>query len=302
MNASIYAAIDVGSNSVRLMVARAEGDQLTVMHTARIVTRLMNGVKGGRLSGETVLLTAQAVAGHVHAARELGAQKIEAFGTSALRDAQNGHEFSELTRSLCGVGVKIIPGVEEAQLAYAGAAPHGKCGVIDIGGGSTELIIGADGQMLRAHSAQMGAVRLMNALEGRIDPAEMMAAAEKQLVGTVRTVCTDVPDKWIGVGGTITTLAAMTKKVDKYTPHAIQDFPLTEDAVGGWLHRLCGMSIEERRCIVGLPPARADIIPYGAAILASVMRLAGADPVHACDHDNLEGYIRSSMLFPPEHP
>ncbi len=296
MNASVYAAIDVGSNSVRLMVARAEGDQLTVIHTARIVTRLMNSVKDGRLSGETALLTAQAVAGHVNAARELGAEKIEAFGTSALRDARNGHEFSELTESLCGVGVKIIPGVEEAQLAYAGAAPHGKCGVIDIGGGSTELIIGADGQMLRAHSAQMGAVRLMNSLEGRLDPAEMISAAEKQLIQTVDAVCTDSPEKWIGVGGTITTLAAMTKKVDKYTPNAIHDFPLTARTADEWLHRLCSMPIEERRTIVGLPPARADIIPYGAAILSAVMRLAKADPVHACDHDNLEGYIRRNML------
>ena len=291
-----YAAIDVGSNSVRLMIARAENDNLTVLNTDRIVTRLMNGVKDGLLTGEPVLLTARAIAAHVATARKLGADKIEAFGTSALRDAKNSEEFSTLTQTLCGLEVKIISGVEEAQLAYAGAAPAGKCGVIDIGGGSTELIIGTEGQMLRAHSAQIGAVRLMNLLEGRMNPEEMLRAAEERLSETVRTVCTDSPDKWIGVGGTITTLAAMTKKVSKYTPHAIEDFAISEEIARGWLYRLCDMSVEERRGLPGLPPARADIIPYGAAILLAVMRSAKSDPVHACDRDNLEGYIRRNMM------
>lgn len=296
MNTRIYAAIDVGSNSVRMMTARAEGNQLTVLKTGLITTRLMNGVVNGMLAGESVERTAQAVAAHAETARSLGADMIHAFGTSALRDAKNSDIFSDRTESLCGVRVKVIPGVEEAQLAYVGAAPTGKCGVIDIGGGSTELIVGENGQMLRAHSAQLGAVRLMNELGGRMNPEEMTAAAAARLKKTVQTVCTDAPDKWIGVGGTITSLAAMTKQVDKYTPGAIEDFPLTEDTVCKWLYQLCEMPVEERKKLIGLPPARADIIPYGAAILLAVMRSAKADPVHACDHDNLEGYIRRNMM------
>ena len=150
--------------------------------------------------------------------------------------------------------------------------------------------------MLRAHSAQLGAVRLMNELGGRQDPEEMVAAAEARLQKTVETVCTDAPDKWIGVGGTITTLAAMSKKVSKYTPHAIEDYPLTEELIRKWLKSLVEMPVEERRFLIGLTPNRADIIPYGAAILLAVMRRAKADPVHACDRDNLEGYIRRHML------
>ena len=296
MKNGICAAIDVGSNSVRLMVARSEDTQLTILHTDRITTRLMNGVKDGILSGEAVENTAQAVAAHTEAARRLGATLIHAFGTSALRDAKNSSSFSDRTEALCGLRVKIISGVEEAQLAYAGAAPDGKCGVIDIGGGSTELIIGENGQMLRAHSAQLGAVRLMNELGGRLNPEEMLRAAAQRLHETVRTVCTDAPDKWIGVGGTITSLAAMSKKVSKYTPRAIEDYPLTEDCVWDWLERLCKMPVEERKLLVGLTPNRADVIPYGAAILLAVMKSAQADPVHACDHDNLEGYIRKNML------
>ena len=164
MYSQIYAAIDVGSNSVRLLIARAENGMLTRIGSDRSTTRLLNGVKDGFLVGDPVEQTAQAVARFVHTAREAGADFIEAFGTSALRDAKNASLFSDRTEALCGIRVKVISGVDEAQLAFAGAAPFGRCGVIDIGGGSTELIVGMDGQMLRAHSAQVGAVRLMNLL------------------------------------------------------------------------------------------------------------------------------------------
>ena len=296
MKSITCAAIDVGSNSVRLMIARCDGAQLTILHTDRSTTRLMTGVRDGILSGESVEATAQAVAAHAETARRMGADLIHAFGTSALRDAKNSASFSDRTQALCGLRVKIISGVEEAQLAYAGAAPDGKCGVIDIGGGSTELIIGADGQMLRAHSAQLGAVRLMNELDGRLNPVEMVRFAAERLRKTVEIVCTDAPDKWIGVGGTITTLTAMSKQVSKYTPSTIYDYPLSEECVRGWLTRLCEMPVEERKQLVGLTPNRADIIPYGAAILLAVIRSAKTDPVYACDRDNLEGYIRKNML------
>ena len=302
MNKRTYAAVDIGSNSVRLMVARAHGSELEILHRARFTTRLMNGVHDGVLFGESVEATAQAVASHVRAARDLHADLIHAFGTSALRDARNPEVFTDRVKELCGAEVRIISGVAEAQLAYAGAAPEGKCGVIDIGGGSTELIVGENGQMLRAHSAQVGAVRLSNLLEGRQEPTEMIRAAEKLLRETVDAVCTDAPERWIGVGGTITTLAAMTKRVSKYTPDAINNFPLTEEAVKLWLCRLCTMTVEERCSLVGLQPSRADIIPYGTAILLAVMRSAKACPVYACDRDNLEGYIRGVMMNAPNTP
>ena len=292
----ILSAIDVGSNSVRMMLACERNGQIFVLSTHRITTRLLNGVQNGILSGESVERTAQAVAELCGIARSKGAHLIDAFGTSALRDAANRESFSDRTEELCGLRVRLISGVEEAQLAYAGAAPSGKCGVIDIGGGSTELIVGSDGQMLRAHSAQLGAVRLSGELCGREDPEEMCALSEKRLRETVDRVCTDLPDKWIGVGGTITTLAAMTKKVERYSPDAIDDFALTPETVESWMHNLRRMPVEERRRLPGINPQRADIIVHGAAILLTVMRMTGADAVHACDHDNLEGYIRRCML------
>ncbi len=296
MDSHICAAIDVGSNSVRLLIARMENGVLTRIHNDRSTTRLLNGVKDGFLTGEPAENTAQAVARFVHMARQAGAAHIDAFGTSALRDAKNSDMFSDRTEALCGIRVKVISGVDEAQLAFAGAAPFGKCGVIDIGGGSTELIVGENGQMLRAHSAQVGAVRLMNLLQGRLNPNEMCETACRLLESTVNTVCIDTPDRWVGVGGTITTLAAMSKRVSKYTPNAIADYPLIEEQTHNWLRLLCAMTTEERYGLIGLQKSRADVIPYGAAILLAVIRMTDAKAVHACDHDNLEGYIRRCMM------
>lgn len=296
MNNKIYAAIDVGSNSVRLLVAQFSSGQLLPLKTGLITTRLLNGVTNGVLSTDAIERTAQAVAEHAATARALGADFIHAFGTSALRDAQNSSLFSDQTEQLCGLRVNVISGVEEAQLAYAGAAPSGRCGVIDIGGGSTELIVGHDGQMLRAHSAQVGAVRLMNELNGRQDPQEMLSVAGARLMETIKLVCAEPLEHWIGVGGTITSLAAMTKRVDKYTPGSIENFPLDAETIRMWLDRLSKMSVSERKTLIGLPAARADIIVYGAAILLAVMKFVPIRFVHACDHDNLEGYIRRHML------
>ena len=296
MTTRVLAAIDIGSNSVRLLTARVGEAALTPLRRSLATTRLIAGMRDGRLSGEALARTAEAVAGFAEAARALGAGRIDAFGTSALRDAANRDEFAALVRKKCGLAVRVISGEEEARLAYAGAAPEGRRGVIDIGGGSTEMIVGADGVTRRARSAQMGAVRLMSLLDGRQDPEEMLAAAAEGLKETAGFVCAEPADKWIGVGGTITSLAAMTKKVEKYTPGAIEDFPLTRETAGDWLRRLAGMPVEERLGLTGLPPARADIIPYGAAILLAAMELGGIGRVHACDHDNLEGYIRLHML------
>lgn len=297
MSARILAAVDVGSNSVRLMIASVDGERVSIMKTHRAATRLLGGIQNGVLAGEAVERTAGAVAEMYDMARAAGAERIDAFGTSALRDAVNRESFSDCVHALCGLRVRVISGEEEAQLAYAGAASaSGKRGVIDIGGGSTELIVGVDGRALRAHSAQAGAVRMFNELNGRENPEEMCLWARERLQNTVDMVCTEAPDRWIGVGGSITTLAAMTGGVERYFAGAVDNFPLTEKDVEGWLLRLCSTPVEQRRSLVGLAPQRADIIGCGAAILLTVMRMARIGTIYACDHDNLEGYIRLYML------
>ena len=137
----------------------------------------------------------------------------------------------------------------------------------------------------------------MNRLAGDdSDPVRLIEAAREVVHPVVAPAKSLGERRWLGVGGTITTLAAMDKKVSKYTPGAIENWPVTLENTLGWLDRLCAMTLAERRGLVGLPERRADIIPYGAAILAAVMRRLGLRAVHACDHDNLEGYIRRHMM------
>ena len=292
----IVSVIDVGSNSVRLMTALVEDTRVTPLEKELATTRLIYGMKDSVLTDEAIERTARAIAGFVDMSGRAGSERIDIFGTSAMRDASNADALNDRLEELCGRRVSVISGEEEAALAFAGAAPAGKCGVIDIGGGSTEMICGEDGKSACALSAPVGAVRLMDALPDQTPPEKMVEAAEKIIEPCARTIAVYPVEKWMGVGGTITTLAAMDKKVSKYTPGAIENWPVTLENTLGWLDRLCAMNLAERRGLVGLPERRADIIPYGAAILAAVMRRLGLRAVHACDHDNLEGYIRRHMM------
>lgn len=297
MDTHCLGVLDVGSNSIRLMVARLEAGQLRILHKNRATTRMISGVVEGCLTAEAIEQNAQVIAEFTREAYQAGANEVFAFGTSALRDAKNREVLSDRTEALCGVRVRLMSGEQEAQLAYSGCAPAGRCAVLDIGGGSSEVICGAEGKVLFAASAQMGAVRLMNRLGAQETDAEkMVAEAVRVIEPVVKPVRALTVDRWIGVGGTITTLAAMTWKVSKYTPDAIEQCPLTLEGVETWLDSLTHMSLEARRALPGLPAHRADVIPFGAAILAAEMRLNGAQVVYATDHDNLEGFIRQYLM------
>ena len=266
MQARILGAIDVGSNSIRLMVARVADHKVEVLATRRITTRMILGVVDGYLTGEAIERNAQAIASLAGEAREKGAEEVLAFGTSAMRDAKNRGALIERTREMCGV--------------------------IDIGGGSSEVLCGRDGQVRFAASAQMGAVRLMNRLAGDdSDPVRLIEAAREVVHPVVAPAKSLGERRWLGVGGTITTLAAMTWGVSKYTPDAIENCPITREGARAWLDRLCSLTVEQRKDIKGLPAHRADVIAFGAAILCAVMDEVGAQVVYATDHDNLEGML-----------
>ncbi len=288
------AVIDVGSNSVRLLVAGRSGGQFFPIYTGRVVTRLLEGLRDGVLSAPAMARTAEAIQALAAEARALGAQEIEAFGTSAMRDGgKNSRDLIEKA-ARAGVSLRVLSGEEEARLAYAGAAPAGNSGVIDIGGGSTEFMTGRDGQVLAAASAQMGAVRLKEMSGGGTDPKKLLARARAALEPAARTALIPPPeDGWVAVGGTFTALAAMEQRLSRYDAAKIQGFRLTAGAAYAWLSRLTGMTNEERLKIPGLIPERADIIPFGAAIAAACFGLVGVPFVTVSDRDNLLGYLKA---------
>ncbi|MEF9972323.1 MAG: Ppx/GppA family phosphatase [Clostridia bacterium] len=292
----IVAIVDVGSNSVRLLVADLFGGQARCLHQEKITCRLLSGFQAGRLSPEALARTGDAIEALAQKARALGATSVVGFGTSAMRDGQNRDVLIERARQ-CGVALSVMSGTQEAALAYAGASPEGRCGVLDIGGGSTELMTGAHGHLTRAFSAQIGAVRLFEAqspAHPHETPPDALVAQAKRVLSPAWDAVRDFPvDHWVGVGGTITALASLSMALNPYDPERVQGYCLTRQAVKDWLTRLAAMPLSERRRLPGLNPERADIIPCGAAILTAFFDLTAVPCLYASDRDNLLGFAKT---------
>lgn len=293
------AAIGIGSNSVRLLVADAAANgTITPVLRDRCGTRLFAGLEGGYLTEDSMEVSASASRELERKAREAGAGKIYIFATSAVRDARNGEVFAERVRSMTGLQLDICTGEQEALLSYAGAAKPGLCGMIDIGGGSTELTVGLDGEAMAAVSLQMGAVRLwrLRRIANREDFYAVIEAAQAILRAGAQPVLRCVrPDVWVGVGGTFTTLAAMDRGITSFDRALVEGHALTREVVLSWGERLAPMGVEERKQMPGLQPQRADIVVHGIAVLAACMEKLAIEAILVSDHGNLDGYLRRKI-------
>ena len=283
--------IDVGSNSHRLLAVAMDGEKITELARGKITTRMLSGLKDGAFTAEAIAKNLAAIGRLQAQARDAGCTEFVAFATSAMRDAANRQQVIDLAAEM-GVEMRVLSGEEEAEMAYAGVNQPGRVGIVDIGGGSTEILAGADGRVMGGGSAQMGAVRLTaRCPEGT--PREALIAEAKRVLQPVYALTADVPvDKWVGVGGTATTLAAMDLQLTAYDAAQIQDHIITRDYVSRLLDDMLAMPLEKRRTLPGLQPERADIICAGAAILMAFFELSGASQISASDSDNLLGWLR----------
>lgn len=271
-----YAAIDVGTNSVLLLVAeRREGRFAAVAERAEI-TRLGRGVdRTGALSAEGMEATLRCLESFAGEARALGARQIAAIATSAARDASNGERFLQQARDRAGVAVEIISGGEEAELAFAAATADfgdGPLVVVDIGGGSTEFIYGA-GQVQYRRSFDVGSVRLTERfITAHPVPEPERAAVRAHLQGAFAALPPPPAGaRLVGIAGTVTTLHAVLHRVDPYDAARVHGHDLQRAELAALAGTLCGASLEERRRMPGLQPGRADVICAGALILEAAM-------------------------------
>lgn len=276
-----YAAIDVGTNSVLLLVAdrSADGRFVAVEERAEI-TRLGKGVdQSQRLAPDAIKMTLDVLERYARDARELGAQAIVCSATSAARDASNGREFLDGARRRAGLDVEIISGDEEARLSFASAfADFGgqqPLVVLDIGGGSTEFIYGdAAGEISFRRSFDVGSVRLTER-HVRNDPpsAAEIEALDSMLRETFGQLPPPPPSfKLVGVAGTATTLYAVARRIDPYDPNVVHGGVLTLDEVTPTLQRLASLPNDLRKTLPGLQPKRSDVIVAGALIFRAAMR------------------------------
>ncbi|MDO5377984.1 MAG: hypothetical protein Q4G52_06595 [Clostridia bacterium] len=292
------ACIGIGSNAIRLLTAEWSGEALRAVRRERRGTRLFAGLQNGELTEHSIRTSVEAVDELAAFARADGARALYVFATSAVRDAANGREFTCRAQEACGAQVEIMTGEEEAVLSYIGASDGGACGVIDIGGGSTEFTLGEGERVLGAVSLQMGAVRMngqqpIRSMDDYAATMERCAALVRAQAGALLRY----PPRrcWIGVGGTMTTLGSMQKRVPLFDAGECEGMTMTLDEVAGWGRRLAERSLPERRQIIGLMPHRADIIPSGIAILEASMRCFGVEALRLSAHGNMDGYLKKKF-------
>ncbi|KFE63597.1 Ppx/GppA phosphatase family protein [Hyalangium minutum] len=289
-----FATIDVGTNSVLLLVAdrTPEGQFQAILEKAEI-TRLGRGVdKSRRLSPEGMSATLEVLTAFANEARELGAEGIAVSATSAARDAQNGAEFLQAAQKQAGVTVEIISGELEAQLSFAsaymdfGSEAAGPLLVIDIGGGSTEFIYGnSAGRVDFRHSFDVGSVRLT---ERFIHSDPVPPAERERVTAHLRETFSSLPppppaSELVGVAGTVTTLYALQHRIDPYDSTRVHGGTLTALQLGQLVDQLCSLPLADRRTLPGLQPKRADVIPAGALILHEALRALGLDECRVSD-------------------
>ena len=291
--------VDIGTNSTRLLVADVGDRSVEVLERRGNVTRLGRGVDlSGQLSEEAIEAVCGAIAGYVAIYEEAEAGKVVAIATSAVRDAENGSAFVAELRERFALSAQVLGGEEEARLTYLGATmespPTAPTLVIDIGGGSTELIVGTGSEIGFHTSLQTGVVRQTERHLASDPPAAVeLEALAADVRGPIEAAAAEVegfrPAAGIAVAGTPTSLSAMDLELDPYDSEQVHGHVLTLPEIQRRLSGLASIDLVERQEIVGLHPDRAPTIVAGVVILIETMRAFGLEQVETSEHDILYG-------------
>ena len=292
------AVIDVGSNSTRLLIADIDGG-VTVVERQSRVTRLGRGVDlSGQLADEAIEAACAAIADYVEICRDSSAERVTAIATSAVRDASNGEAFVAELRERFALSARVLDGEEEALATYRGATaerpPEIPTLVIDIGGGSTEMIVGTGTEIAYHASLQAGVVRHT---ERHISGDPPIAVELEALADDIRALIADAlsgreearASAGIAVAGTPTSLAAVELGLEPYDPSPVHGRVLSLEAIQRLLSQFASAPLAERQAIPGLHPDRAPNIIAGCVILVEAMRAFGLDQIQVSEHDILYG-------------
>ncbi len=304
------AAVDCGTNSIRLLVADVpdRGAHTDLLRRMEVV-RLGEGVDAtGRLAPQAIERTRQALAEYVRAARDLGAGAVRMVATSASRDAANRRDFEDMVLATLGQLPDVVPGGEEAELSFLGATasldaaarahgappPRPPFLVVDIGGGSTEFVLGDADGVRAARSVDIGCVRLTERhLHGDPPSAEQIRRAEDDIRAALAEVTADVPvadaTSLVGVAGSVTTVAAIALGLPAYDADAIHGSRIPVDAVRAVTADLLAATRQRRAAMPVMHPGRVDVIGAGALSLRVLMDEFGATEVVVSEHDILDG-------------
>lgn len=294
----VRAVIDVGTNSVKLLVADVEGKTVRPLHESSHQTRLGQGFYETHvLQAGAIEQTAKAVADFAREAKSWSPATLKVIATSAARDAENKGDLIAALEVAAGVQVEIISGSQEADWVFKGVTSDPKIGagpllVMDVGGGSSEFILGSGDKRVFAESVPIGSVRLLEKA-GVSDPPtatertrcedEVRRVVEGRLKPSMEPALRVLPGKisLVATGGTSTILARIKLKLRSFNREMIEGAVLTREELSALVTRLWSMSLEERKQVIGLPPNRADVILTGSLIFHEVMAVFDLETLRA---------------------
>ncbi|MES1247062.1 MAG: hypothetical protein ABUS54_05245 [Actinomycetota bacterium] len=283
------AAVDLGTNTTRLLVADVGDGALDELHRETRITRLGEGVDARRrLLPVPIARVRNALSDYRRIAEHLGAERVLAVGTSAIRDAENGEAFLGEIEWSYGFATHVATGDEEAALTKRGVAPGAGTLVADLGGGSTELVLDDFHTSIDA-----GSVRFT---ERFAEDVAAIDAATRELLPDLQ------PQRAIGVAGTVTTLAALDLGLEQYDRDRVHGHRLTRAAAHEQRDRLASLTVDERRALPSMEPERAPVIVAGAAILAAILDRYALGEIEVSEHDILDGiaYVAAELPATPE--
>ena len=307
------AAIDCGTNSIRLLIAERVDGRLRDLHREMRIVRLGEGVDAtGRFSAEALARTEAALVDYAVLLRDHGVRKLRMVATSATRDAANRDEFFAMTVTILGAVVpgsiaEVITGSEEAELSFNGAVGELDSAaapfvVVDLGGGSTEVVLGDSAGVQASYSADIGCVRMTERCLHSDPPtaAEVAAArvvVRERLAAALRVVPVEQAKTWVGVAGTFTTIAALAQGMDTYDSDAIHLSRIRFSDLLAVSDQLLGMTREQRAALGPMHEGRVDVIGGGAIVVqelaAALGERAGIDELVVSEHDILDGIALS---------
>lgn len=275
------AFIDIGSNSVRLMLYE---NGVTIDKFVK-VTKLADGLfSSGTLNPEAIKRTAEAVDFYVKKAVSEGADKVYAFATAAVRQAKNGKEFCDVVLKDSGIKIDVVSGEAEAKLGLTGVLKGKDGGIIDIGGASSEIAVVKNGELVYSYSLPYGVVKIKDACGNNYFKTDDFTKEKIKEYGFIPK------SKFYGIGGTATQIAAIALKLAVYDRNKVNCYVLTENIVKAVIDEVNGKTTEELKAVTGLDPARADVILGGAVMLKNIMERIGVSQITVSEDDNLEGY------------
>jgi exopolyphosphatase/guanosine-5'-triphosphate,3'-diphosphate pyrophosphatase len=295
------AAVDIGTNSTRLLVADIDGESVRELARRLEITRLGEGVDERHiLLPQAIARVRNVLAEYRRAAEEAGADRTLAFATSAVRDAENGEAFLGEIEWSYAFKTRLLAGDEEALLTFRGVSAGRDVApgtiVIDVGGGSTELILGDAAGVAFYTSLDLGCVRLTERFG--TDFGAAAAHVRDMLAGSVPAEVR--PRAAIGVAGTITTIATLDLGLEEEDPDTVHGHSLSAETVATWTERLEGMSVEEIRALRGMHPDRAPVITAGAVVVRETLAHFGLETLEVSEHDIMHGAALAAAELPEE--